>query len=97
MENTVFHLFQQGNYHVPRNESHEIDDILINFSTPEDILDPVYLGNEVFPNFIPQPFALVMIVPIVPLRPDNMLSFLKGTLLHIYYEQAQVVNKIATR
>jgi len=38
-------MFQEGKLFLPKNESHEIEDVLLNFTVSEDNLDPIYLGN----------------------------------------------------
>ena len=77
-------MFQEGKLPLSKNESHDIEDILLNFSVFEDNIDPIYLGNEVYSPFIPQPYALILILPVPMPRHDHMMNFLKGTLLHIY-------------
>ena len=97
IENAMFQLFQDGSLSISKNDSHDIEDILYNFTCLEEGLDPIYLSSEVFSPFVPQTFALILVLPIPQPRPDLMMNFLKGTLLHVYMEQANLVNKIAFR
>lgn len=90
-------MHQEGNYPLTKNESHDIDDILLTFSNEDPTLDPIYLSNEVFSPFIPQPYALILVLPIPIPRPDYLMNFLKGTLLHIYMEQVNLLSKIIFR
>ena len=56
----------------------------MNFSFPEDTVDPVFLSREIFHQFVPQPFALVLVIPVCLPKQDNLMEFLKSSLLHIY-------------
>jgi hypothetical protein len=52
------------------------------------------LSNEVFSPFVPQPYALILIIPVPLPKSDNLLNFLKGSLLHIFIDQVSLLNKI---
>ena len=69
----------------------------MNFSLPDDLTDPIFLSNEVFTPFVPQPYALIMIISIPLPRPDLLINFLKGTLLHFLVEQANLLSKVMFR
>lgn len=57
----------------------------------------MFLSKEVFPQFVPQPFALVMVIPVSLPKQENLINFLKSTLLHIYLDHANVLNKVISR
>lgn len=97
VEEAVFQLLQQGIYPIGKNESHDTQEILLHLDQPDDSADPVLLSNEVFSPFVPQPYALVLVIPVPLPRPDQLLAFLRNTLLHVYVEQAQLINRITIR
>jgi hypothetical protein len=61
---------------------------------PDDITDPILLSNEVFSPFIPQPFALILVIQTPHPRPDQLINFFRGTLLHVLVEQANLFSKV---
>jgi hypothetical protein len=69
----------------------------MNFSLPDDMIDPVFLSREVFQQFVPQPFALVLVIPVSLPKQDSLFEFLKSSLLHIYVEHINVLSKVIFR
>jgi hypothetical protein len=97
VESALFLLHQQSLLLIPKNESSDIDDILLHFDNPDGTTDPIYLSNELFPPFIPQPYALVMVLPVHFPRQEHLISFLKSSLFHVYAEQANLLSRVISR
>lgn len=69
----------------------------MNFSLPDDMVDPVFLSKEVFHQFVPQPYALVLVVPVSLPKQENLFEFIKSSLLHIYLDHLNVLSKVIFR
>lgn len=69
----------------------------MNFTLPDDMVDPVFLSKEVYHQFVPQPFALVMVIPVSLPKQEHLFEFLKSSLLHIYLEYINVLSKVIIR
>ncbi len=46
---------------------------------------------------MPHTFALVMVLPVNYPKQEQLITFLKSTLLHIYAEQSNLLNKLMSR
>lgn len=64
---------------------------------PDETVDPILLSNEVYTPFVAQPYALILILPICLPKPEYLVNFMKGTLLHVYLDQANLLSKVIFR
>lgn len=96
IESAVFSLHEQNLFPLSKNESHDIDDVLLHFTIPNEV-DPIILSNEVFSPFVPQPFAIVIVLPFAWPKPEALNHFLRSSLLHMYIDNANLLNKVVYR
>lgn len=66
----------------------------MNFSNEDTQFDPIFLSNEVFSPFIPQPYALILILPLALPKADHLFNYVKGSLLHIYIDEINLLSKL---
>ena len=80
-----------------KGESHEVDDILLKFDVPDPQFSPVLLSTEVFSPFIACPYALVVVLPVEHPRHEHLLHFLRGSLLHVFSQEVNLLQKVMFR
>jgi len=69
----------------------------MNYEFTDSTIEPAYLGNEVFSPFYPLPTCIIMVMPFKVPKPDTLINFMKGSVTHVYLDQAALINKIMQR
>jgi hypothetical protein len=93
----VERLIKTGKYVFAKHEKlFTLQDLLLSHELPEAGTESVYVGNEVFPPFVPLERSVVMLLPVKLPKPE-CFDFVMSSLLHAFTCDVYLLSKIMVR